>query len=263
MSDEQVFPVSERVRRSLQELGLTDYEIRAYVALVEHGPMTASEISDLKMIPYSKIYEVLGSLEEKGFIEAQAGRPARYVPKPPDTAVENLVKNIERNVRQLSEAVVRELMPVYEKRGVREKPDIWILRGSESIAEKIREVVLRCEAELLVAAPTLNKETAENLRKLILSVRARDGKVQVMASNSVNPTLLKLLAEVAEVRVREQMFGGGIISDNREVVIVFAEDDESMIAIWSDHIGLAKFAKNYFEYLWRESTPFKSRQSKY
>jgi sugar-specific transcriptional regulator TrmB len=83
-----------------------------------------------------------------------------------------------------------------------------------------------------------------------------------MASNSVNPTLLKLLAEVAEVRVREQMFGGGIISDNREVVIVFAEDEESMIAIWSDHVGLAKFAKNYFEYLWRESTPFKPRQSK-
>jgi len=123
-------------------------------------------------------------------------------------------------------------------------------------------VVLRCENELLVAAPTLNKETAENLRKLILSVRARDGKVQVMASNNVNPSLLKVLAEVAEVRVREQMFGGGIISDNREVVIVFAEDEESMIAIWSDHVGLAKFAKNYFEYLWRESTPFKPRQSK-
>ncbi|MDW8063635.1 MAG: helix-turn-helix domain-containing protein [Candidatus Caldarchaeum sp.] len=257
--DGQTF-VSEKVRRALLELGLTDYEVRAYIALVENGPMTASELSDLKTIPYSKVYEVLNALAEKGFIESQMGRPAKYFPKSPATAVESLVQSIEKNVRHLSETVVKELMPVFEKRGGRERPDIWILRGEESIMEKVREVVSRCDNELLVAAPALSKEIAESMRALILSARARDARVQVMASSSVNPVLLKRLAEVSEVRVREQMFGGGIICDNREVVIVFSEDDGPMIAIWSDHTGLAKFAKNYFEYLWRESAPFKLKQ---
>lgn len=252
--------VSEKARKALLELGLTDYEARAYIALVENGPMTASELSELKMIPYSKVYEVLNALAEKGFIESQSGRPAKYFPKSPATAVDSLMQSIEKNVKKLSETVVKELMPIFERKGGRERPDIWILRGEESIMEKIREVVSRCENELLVAAPTLTEELAESLRSLILSVRARDGRVQVMAANSVSPALLKRLAEVAEVRVREQMFGGGIICDNREVVIVFAEDEGPMIAIWSDHTGLAKFAKNYFEYLWRESTSFKLKQ---
>ncbi|MDW7977199.1 MAG: helix-turn-helix domain-containing protein, partial [Candidatus Caldarchaeum sp.] len=108
MSDEAQTVVGERVRRALQELGLTEYEVRAYVALVENGPMTASELSETKQIPYSKVYEVLGSLAEKGFIESQQGRPAKYFPKSPATAIESLIQSIEKNVREKSEVVVRE-----------------------------------------------------------------------------------------------------------------------------------------------------------
>jgi hypothetical protein len=55
------------------------------------------------------------------------------------------------------------------------------------------------------------------------------------------------------------MFGGGIIADGREVILILGQEDEAMsLAIWSDHIGLAKFAKNYFEYLWRDSEPAKT-----
>jgi len=253
MSEEQQTAVSERVRKALQELGLTDYEVRAYLALVENGPMTASELSETKLIPYSKIYEVLGSLAEKGFIESQQGRPARYFPKSPAMAVESLVQNIERDFRKKAEIVVRELTPVFEMKGGRERPDIWILRGEKSVAEKIREALARCEHELLIAAPQLSKEMAETLYGLILSVRARDARVQVMVSDAVPPPIVNKLATVAEVRSRNQMFGGGIICDNREVVIVFSQDEGPVLAIWSDHAGLAQFAKNYFEYLWRDS----------
>ncbi|MEM4304016.1 MAG: helix-turn-helix domain-containing protein [Candidatus Caldarchaeum sp.] len=115
MSDESV--VSERVRRTLQELGLTEYEARAYIALVENGPLTAGELSEMKLIPYSKVYEALGSLAEKGFIESQQGRPAKYFQKSPAAVIESLVQSIERDVRRKSEMVVRELMPVFEMKG--------------------------------------------------------------------------------------------------------------------------------------------------
>ncbi|MEM2095846.1 MAG: TrmB family transcriptional regulator [Candidatus Caldarchaeum sp.] len=253
MSEEPQTVVSERVKKALQEFGLTDYEVRAYIALVENGPLTASDLSEMKLIPYSKVYEVLGSLAEKGFIESQQGRPAKYFPKSPASAIESLVSSMERELRQRSEIIVRELMPVFEMKGGRERPDIWILRGEKSVAEKIRDAVSRCEHELLIAAPYLSKEMAEALYGLILSARARDAKVQVMLSSLVPQQVVRRLAEVSEVRTRDQMFGGGIICDNKEVVIVFSEEDGPMLAIWSDHAGLARFAKNYFDYLWRES----------
>src|SRR5208283_4459399 len=91
--------ISDRVRRSLQEFGLTDYEIRSYTSLLEIGPATASELSEASAVPYSKIYEVLGSLEKKGWIEMEHGRPSKYYPKPPSVAMEITKSQLENSLR--------------------------------------------------------------------------------------------------------------------------------------------------------------------
>jgi hypothetical protein len=56
------------------------------------------------------------------------------------------------------------------------------------------------------------------------------------------------------------MFGGGVIADGREVILLLGQEGDEAIslAIWSDHIGLSKFAKNYFEYLWADANPTKA-----
>jgi sugar-specific transcriptional regulator TrmB len=81
-------PISGRAERVLRELGLTRYETRAYLALLDKGVLTASQISEHAEVPYSKIYEVLSSLEKKGWIKTERGRPSRYHPKAPLEALE-------------------------------------------------------------------------------------------------------------------------------------------------------------------------------
>ena len=55
------------------------------------------------------------------------------------------------------------------------------------------------------------------------------------------------------------MFGGGIISDKRYVVILLGPEVGELrilsetVAIWADHAGLAGFAREYFEYLLKDS----------
>ncbi|MDH5782875.1 MAG: TrmB family transcriptional regulator, partial [Candidatus Bathyarchaeota archaeon] len=63
-------PLSGEAKKVLRELGLTQYETRAYLALVDKGVLTASQISEYADVPYSKIYEVLASLEKKGWVKA-------------------------------------------------------------------------------------------------------------------------------------------------------------------------------------------------
>ena len=50
---------------NLTHLGLSDYEARAYVALVKHNPATAYEVARASGIPTSKIYSVLDKLSDK------------------------------------------------------------------------------------------------------------------------------------------------------------------------------------------------------
>jgi sugar-specific transcriptional regulator TrmB len=247
--------ISDRARRSLQEFGLTDYEIRSYTSLLEIGPATASELSEASDVPYSKIYEVLGSLEKKGWIEMEHGRPSKYYPKPPSVAIDITKSQLETKLKTNEAHVLDELQPLYEKKGVRERPDIWIVRGDFNVLARIRETVEQVQKEILAAVPAIPDPIAEMLVPLVKSIVEKGVKVQLMTMKKPMSISMAKLAKLCEVRSREQMFGGGIIADGREVILLLGQEGDEAIslAIWSDHVGLAKFAKNYFEYLWSDS----------
>src|ERR1035437_5608051 len=75
--------INENTRVALHEMGLNAYEIDAYIVLLESGQVTAREISQQATVPYSKMYEVLNQLKEKGWIKSSETRPFKYYPVPP------------------------------------------------------------------------------------------------------------------------------------------------------------------------------------
>ncbi|MEM3386822.1 MAG: TrmB family transcriptional regulator [Nitrososphaerales archaeon] len=250
-----LLPISERARKALEGLGLTEYEIKAYTTLIEYGEQTASDLSRNSGVPYSKIYEVLNSLEEKGWVEVERSRPSRFYPKPPATCVEITKMRLEKEMAENESRVIEELTPIYEKRDVRERPEIWIIRGEYNILSKVKETISSCRKELNIAIPSISPKLAN----LITPTFARLGsnvKVRVLLSSNISQNILQTLAKLGEVRVRDQMFGGGVIADATQVILILGAsgENESHLAIWSDHSGLAKFAKNYFDYLWSDST---------
>ncbi len=83
----------------MESLGLTGYEIKVYIALAETGKSTASDISKKSGVPYSKIYEVLSGLEEKGWSESDSSRPQKFFPRSPRTALEAMRMRIENGIK--------------------------------------------------------------------------------------------------------------------------------------------------------------------
>ena len=249
--------VTERTRKALKDFGLTEYEVKAYISLVEGGSMPASELSKIASVPYSKVYEILGNLERKGWIESEQGRPSKYYAKSPSTALESSRMRME-NVLKVSQGdAMEELQPLYEKKGLQERPDIWIVRGQNNILDKIRESIGRTRKELLVAMPVVPEPIVAMAEPLVRMMKDRGIKVSIMIPQATGRDTVKRLKELADVRLREQMFGGGIISDNNQIILLLGEEPEKglTLAISSDHLGLVKFAKNYFEYLWDNSKP--------
>ena len=125
--------MSEKTKRILQEIGLTDYEIKAYVSLLSNPGVQASEVSKGSDVPVSKIYEVLGNLERKGWVESQNTRPSKYFPKSPSTALQALKMRMEAELKSNEDHLLSELMPLYEQKEIQERPDIWIIRGDYNI----------------------------------------------------------------------------------------------------------------------------------
>jgi len=247
--------VSSKTREALKDVGLTEYELRAYTSLLEHGLLTASRTSKESDIPYSKIYEVLRNLEKKGWIEVESGRPNKYYPKSPSDAVEATRLRLDSLIRNFKNQVLEELQPIYEKRGIQERPDIWIVRGSFNVISKIREVISKTQSELMFAIPILPPVLFKDFVSDFIHVGATDIHFRLMTTRKIDKKLLEEISKFAETRVRDQMFGGGLISDNKEVVLLIGEGGVETLAIWSNHLGLVKLSKEYFDYLWIGADP--------
>ncbi len=252
-------PINEKLKKAFHKLGLTEYEVRAYLALLQYGEMTANQVSEAADIPYSKVYEVLEGLEEKGWIGSEGGRPAKYHARSISTALEISKMSIERDLKKIENLLLAELSPISKGLGMRERHDVWILRGELNILSKLKSLLDGCDAELQIATPWMNKEILSILLPTLTALKAKNGKVQIMLSSSCNRSLAARLSEYAEVRLRDQLFGGGAIADSDETMIILGEEGKKhpTLAIWSDHVGLAKIAKIYFEHLWRDSEPLK------
>jgi sugar-specific transcriptional regulator TrmB len=249
--------VSEDAKKVLREVGLTEYETRAYLILLERGVMTASEVSEHGGVPYSKVYETLNSLERKGWVEVERGRPSRYFPKAPSEALEAARLRLEDMVNGWRGVVMGELQPLYEKRELLEKPDIWILRGEFSVLAKLREMLDIVKSELLIAVPGFAKPFVDASVSTLGQVRTSGVDVKVMVAGKWTEEELALLGDA---RVRDTLFGGGVIVDGKEALLFLGEADtkrsySGLLVIWSNHIGLVKFAREYFQLLWDTAKP--------
>ena len=129
--------ISDKTKKSLEKIGLTSYEIKSYGTLLKEGEITASEISEKSGVPYSKIYEVLSTLEEKGWLGSDNSRPTKYFAKSPTTALDTTQQNAENEFLKNKSVILTELTSVYEKSGTSEKPDICVISGAMNIVAKI------------------------------------------------------------------------------------------------------------------------------
>jgi len=244
--------INENTRNTLHEMGLNAYEIDTYITLLDGGKMTAMEISEKAQVPYSKIYEVLNSLKEKGWIKSGENRPTKYYPIPPIEATRFIKLQLEDKYAAWENIVSEDLQPLYEQREIVERPEMLILRGQQAVLTKLDEMLKMASKEIVVAAPKFAKPIIvianpwfSNLKKNI--------KIQLMiAGNSTEEGEFKYL-DISEVRLRDHMFGGGIIVDGKEAML-FLGDDKPSIVIWSAHIGIVSFAREYFQFLWNTST---------
>jgi len=254
--------VSEQTRKSLEKIGLTGYEIRAFTSLLKTGEITASELSQQCNVPYSKIYEVLGMLEEKGWIGSDESRPTKYFAKSPNSALQTTKQKAEEAFAINQKVILNDLNPIYKKSGTAERPDIWVLTGTMNIVTKILEMIDTCREEVLIAIPKAGEELVKQALPKLRHLHDKGIKITILTSDRFDKNIIKGLTRLATVKIKKGLFGGGIISDKHNVVILLGPEishsnASEIIAICTDHAELSGFATEYFEYLLKDVSKVK------
>ena len=83
---------------SFHKLGVTTFEARAYLSLLERGNVTGYELSKQSGIPSSKVYSVINSLLKKDLIISLESRPVRYLPRPADDAIRKCSSDLKETI---------------------------------------------------------------------------------------------------------------------------------------------------------------------
>ena len=78
--------------RKIFDLNL--YEVKVWTALLSRGVSTAGELSNISDVPRSRTYDILESLEKKGFIVMRLGKPIKFVALKPEEVVERVKRNL-------------------------------------------------------------------------------------------------------------------------------------------------------------------------
>lgn len=73
--------VTEQRIARLVELGVTESQARAYLALLDLGPSTVGQVSQATGVPRTRLYEVFAELQRAGLVDSLPGEPIRYCPR--------------------------------------------------------------------------------------------------------------------------------------------------------------------------------------
>ncbi|OGS56506.1 MAG: hypothetical protein A3K60_04270 [Euryarchaeota archaeon RBG_19FT_COMBO_56_21] len=195
----------EKIAGTLGKLGLSEYESRAYLALVALGSSTANFVAEAAQIPRTSAYKVMESLEQKGFARKLPGKPVSFAPVDPDDLSKRLVGEVEESFSKIS--AVRDLL---SQRGVPQL--VYTIMGKERVLDKIGEMIDKSEHTFVMSSPSI-AVIRSKLGKKFAAADSRGVRLTVITSPFVKAPL------GATVIRRKGLIATDVISDGKTALL--------------------------------------------
>ncbi|UTF52980.1 HTH-type sugar sensing transcriptional regulator TrmB [Natronosalvus rutilus] len=137
---------TDELRSTVERVGdrfnLGEYEIDAYLTVLAHGQLTASEIADRTDIPQPRVYDTVRSLSDRGLVELRESRPMKIVAIDPGDAFDDVQDALEEMIDELE---ARYTAPA------RETEAVSLVKSRSTILRYLEEIIEQAEYELALS----------------------------------------------------------------------------------------------------------------
>lgn len=252
--------------RKIFDLNL--YEVKVWTALLSRGTSTAGELSNISDVPRSRTYDILESLEKKGFIIMKLGKPIKFIALKPEEVVERVKKNMLKDAKEKAkrleklkeDEVIEELKKLFHK-GIKfvEPTDLsGSLRGRQNLYNHL-DMMIR-EAEESITLVTTEEGLNRKLEALLPSLekcKKRGVKIRVAAPiDKNNIKVARDFKKVAEVKKMQNMRARFLIVDSNQLMFMLLDDEKFHpnydIGVWINTEFFAQALEQMFELTWKE-----------
>ena len=245
---------------------LNIYEVKIWTSLLSRGLATAGELSDISNVPRSRSYDVLESLEKKGFVIMKLGKPIRYIAVQPEEIIKRLKDNINTDAKSKvkfledvkKEEIFTDLQALF-KQGV-EKVDshsfVGSIKGRDSIYSHMKSMLDRAEKTVVIQTTKegfLRKE--KRYRSTLRKLSEKGVKIRIAApitKEIINKTDLKSIAQIKPINSIEARF---MIIDDKEMLFTVSEDKNTHesydTAVWVNTPFFTKAFSKMFNSTWQ------------
>jgi len=244
----------------LRKLGLTEYESKAYLALLKYGTLDGKEASRRSLVPYSAIHFVLQQLAQKNFAVLVSKKPMRFKALKPEIAIAGIVKEKTAELAGLKEETVNELNKLEKLPLGEEEEKVEISAGREQRFANAVQLTNGVKKEKLIIS--MADVMPIELQKATAAIVKRGGKVKVIAtmSNEENKGLLEKFKKMGfKVKYCPPLYGFSIIVYDRKVSLLVVMDPKTRETAYNLKLNskeLAEAFAEYFDYVWKKAKSF-------
>ncbi len=250
----------------LKDFGLNSYESKLWIALLSRGVSTAGELSDISNVPRSRAYDVLESLEKKGFIIVKVGKPIKYLAVTPNEVVERVKKKVmveaeERSkvLSQLKESSILEELNTLHQEGVKlvdPTDKSGAFRGRGKVHEHLSTMVKNAKESVTLM---LSKDGAERKYELLAAPLKKAVKagvnVKVSVPKNASKEVIQNFSKIGEVRQHNGTAARFCVVDNSDM-LMFLTDDAKVhksydCAVWVEAPHFVNYFSSLFEKEWK------------
>ena len=196
----------------LIQLGFSEYEAKAYLALLKDNPASGYQIAKQSGVPRSMVYEVIGKLNGRGaLLTYRVDGVMKYAPTPPDEFLDNLHRE--------HEALVTSLQDDLDALTSASDPDyIWNLEGHNNILTKASEMIRQTSQRLYLA---ITPSMFPMLQDQLESAAARGVSVVIYTTAPIDIDCCRVIVAHVSEETLEQAHGLALILviDGVEVLI--------------------------------------------
>ncbi|MBT4136247.1 TrmB family transcriptional regulator [archaeon] len=256
---------NELVKQIKDYFNLNIYETKVWVALLGKGVASAGEIAEISRVPRSRTYDVLESLEKRGFAIMKIGKPVKYIAVKPKIIIEKLKTNAQKSAEEKINTLLKlkdtpeyaELEELYKTgiEPVRHEDISGAIKGKSTVYNHIREILENAKKEVIICT-TVNEIKLKSRFFSLLFERLNNAGTKLKIALSGEEKEIKKINTKFKIKAKQiDIESRFFIADNEQVLFLISRGNtsEEEIAIWLN----TPFFANSLAFMFEQATKVK------
>ncbi|OYT36274.1 hypothetical protein B6U91_01575 [Candidatus Pacearchaeota archaeon ex4484_71] len=234
---------SELISKIKDYFDLNIYETKVWLALLGKGTASAGEIATISGVPRSRTYDVLESLEKKGFAIVKLGKPVKYLGVKPKTILEKLKNNVRKeaeerikglsNIQNTDEFGKLESLYNVGINPVKREDLSAALRGKSNITSYLKEIIESASKEVIICTSAEEIKSKIGLFSQTINI-LKKGKIKIKMALYGDKFLIDQISGKLKIKVHKAKIDAKFfIVDRKEILFYLSKGKgKEDVAIW-------------------------------